>query len=245
MTSSANERETRESSKERKEKAKSPSPSPARGARRYFDDEKANDFFIELAKSKNIESLADKDPMGYNPRLVPESWTNEMREWFSHVKYYCYRKALDRFSIPTIKEWIIYGNDVGFCWRDDTPFSKMNFIRSLRVFNDHNNTVALSKEKEAEAGMKIAAKKAKEAAMKTPSQIADEQRHKKAAAKHWTNTDWEQCFEECANCIEENGKRRCACGNATPANRRARPIPARECAQFAARAEGAQLEIRN
>ena len=241
MTSSANERETRESSKERKEKAKSPSPSPARGARGYFDDEMANEYFIELAKSKNIDSSADKDPMGHNPRLIPESWTNEMREWFSHVKYYCYRKALDRFSIPTIKEWIIYGNDVGFCWRDDTPFSKLNFIRSLRVFNDRENTVKYTQSKNAADGNRLAAKAEREATYKTPSQLADEKRREKAASAKFTNDDWQLCFEECRNCIETSGVRLCAAGCTTPANMRERPIPPRECARYAARAPKAQI----
>ena len=56
MTSSANEREQRESSKERKEKAKSPSPSPARGARRYFDNEKHLERTVEGLKIERMDA---------------------------------------------------------------------------------------------------------------------------------------------------------------------------------------------
>ena len=202
------ESEERESAKEKEEKENPPPPPPR-------------------APLKDVD----------NPDKVPAHWNNKMRDWFSFVKDYCRRKNLSgKYSIALIKEWIEYADEIDYTHKGGDSFTKKNFIRSLRLYHARINSVALKKEREAEAGMKIAAKKTKEAAMKTPSQIADEQRHKKAAAKHWENTDWEQCFEECAHCIEENGKRRCACGFATPANRRARPIPARECAQFAAKA---------
>ena len=202
------ESEERESAKEKEEKENPPPPPPR-------------------APLKDVD----------NPDKVPAHWNNKMRDWFSFVKDYCRRKNLSgKYSIALIKEWIEYADEIDYTHKGGDSFTKKNFIRSLRLYHARINSVALKKEREAEAGMKLATKKAKEAAMKTPSQIADEQRHKKAAAKNWTNNDWEQCFEECAHCIEENGKRRCACGFATPANRRARPIPARECAQFAAKA---------
>ena len=212
MKNYAKERDERERTREKEEKENPPPPPPR--ALREDDD---------------------------NPDKVPAHWNNKMREWFSFVKDYCRRKNLSgKYSIALIKEWIEYADEIDYTHKGGDPFTKKNFIRSLRLYHARINSVALKNEREAEAGMKMAAMKAKEAAMKTPSQIADEQRHKKAAAKLWTNNDWQQCFEECANCIEENGVRRCACGNAIPANRRARPIPARECAHFALRAEGAK-----
>ena len=231
----ARKRDERERTRE-KEERKNSTTATTRLRRGEILEEKANEYFVELASHRGIDARADNEAMGYNPERVPESWNEKMRLWFAIVKNYCCRKNLYKYSIPVLKEWVVYLDEVDYMFVDGTPINGNNYMRSLRKFFDRYNTVALSKEKEAEAGMKMAAKKAKEAAMKTPSQLADEQRHKKAAAKHWKNNDWEQCFEECANCIEENGKRRCACGNATPANRRARPIPARECAQFAAKA---------
>ena len=208
MKNHLKESEERESAKEKEEKENPPPPPPR-------------------APLKDVD----------NPDKVPAHWNNKMRDWFSFVKDYCRRKNLSgKYSIALIKEWIEYADEIDYTHKGGDSFTKKNFIRSLRLYHARINSVALKKEREAEAGMKLATKKIKEAAMKTPSQIADEQRHKKAAAKNWKNNDWEQCFEECANCIEENGKRRCACGFATPANRRARPIPARECAQFAAKA---------
>ena len=225
------ESEERESAKEKEEKENHHHHhQPA--ARGNLENE-ADQYFKELARPNDAN---DTNPMGCNPERVPELWNNKMREWFGFVKVDLYRKHRIGYSIPLIKEWIVYIDEINYTLKEGDLISKKNFMRSLRMFRARYNKVALDKEREAEAGMKLATKKAKEAAMKTPSQIADEQRHKKAAAKHWTNNDWEQCFEECANCIEENGKRRCACGFATPANRRARPIPARECAQFAAKA---------
>ena len=231
------ESEERESAKEKEEKENHHHHhQPA--ARGNLEDE-ADQYFQELALPKDAN---DTNPMGYNPERVPALWNNKMREWFSFVKIDLCKKHRIDYSIPLIKEWIIYIDEINYTLKEGDLISKKNFMRSLRMFLARYNRVALDKEREAEAGMKLATKKIKEAAMKTPSQIADEQRHKKAAAKHWTNTDWEQCFEECANCIEENGKRRCACGNGIPANRRARPIPARECAQYAAKAASPRSE---
>ena len=231
----ARKRDERESAKEKEERKKSSTSTRLR--RGEILEEKANAYFVEMASWQSIDALADKDPMGYNPERVPETWNTKMRLYFAIAKQYCYRKKSTKYSIPVIKEWVIYIDEIDYQFPDGTIINGNNYMRSLRIFFARYNRVALDKEREAEAGMKIAAKKAKEAAMKTPSEIADEQRHKKAAQKLWNNSDWEQCFEECANCIEENGKRRCACGNATPANRRARPIPARECAQYAPKAQ--------
>ena len=184
----------------------------------------------------DIEDFSD--PLGNNPEKVPKYWNNQMRDWFSFIKDYCRRKnLLDKYSIAIIKEWIEYADEVDYSFQQGEPITKKNFIRSLRLYYARANSVAWKNENEKCAANRLAAKAEREATHKTPSQLADEKRRENAASAKFTNDDWQLCFEECRNCIEKNGVRLCAAGCAIPANKRPRPMPPRECAQYAAKAQ--------
>ena len=233
MNETAKERRERERTKEREEERKL-SHHNARGAWKICDQ--VDEYFVINYNSPNGKPMDLSNPMGPNPRKRPEAWDSKQVDFFIEAKYKVMEKHLP-ITIEQIKEWVIFIWERDYSFRDGTEINKRNFMRSLRAFCKLYPVYQLQDQKCKVAENKLASNTAKEAAMKTPSQLADEQRHKKAAAKLWTNEDWQQCFEECANCIEENGVRRCACGNTTPANRRARPIPARECAQYAPKAQ--------
>ena len=238
MNEIAKERRERERTKEREEERKL-SHHNARGAWKICDQ--VDEYFVMNYSSQDGKPMDLSNPMGPNPRKRPEAWDSKQVDFFLAAKYKVMEKHLP-ITIEQIKEWVIFIWERDYAFRDGTEINKRNFIRSLRAFCKLYPIYQLQEQKCKIAQNKQAAEQAKEAAHKTPSQLADEKRRENAASAKFTNDDWQLCFEECRNCIEKNGVRLCAAGCAIPANKRPRPMPPRECAQYTPRTTGAAAQ---